>query len=422
MSFLRSSTGITIIAGPFVDKADGFTPLTTLTVSAITCGLYKGASRTSITLAASGTAHDCVHVVDGYYSVELTSTDTNTPGPLRVTFSDAANFLPVWENFTVLDSNIYDSLVDNSAALQVAVAANGLAAASIATGAITAAKFAAGAIDNAALATNAVQEIVDGILNEANASHVTTGTIGEAIRNAAAGTLRYNTMQAGSTSTSWILAAAEPSVDTHFDNCFVCIVAGIGSGQCRRVISYNGTTKACTVRASLGVDNTSKYIVIGGDQVGLSMTQALPSSPTANTVGEGLKRADGLPTDPASQSVVIAATNVITTALPPALVAGRMDSNMGSLVSSSIAAGRLKDSALGIVSSTFAAGTLSLTQGTTNLTETTNDHYAGRTIVFTGGQLAGQAATITAYNGSSKMLTFTAVTDLPENGAAFVIV
>lgn len=87
----------------------------------------------------------------------------------------------------------------------------------------------------------------------------------------------------------------------------------------------------------------------------------------------------------------------------------------------STAADNLEASAEGIVASTCASGS-STTLIKTNLTETTNDHYNGRTIVFTSGALSGLAASISDYNGASKDITVAAVTEAPSNGDTFVIV
>jgi len=89
------------------------------------------------------------------------------------------------------------------------------------------------------------------------------------------------------------------------------------------------------------------------------------------------------------------------------------------------AAGAAKQLALlaGAVTGFIAvSGTLSTTQMTTNLTETTDDHYKNRTLIWTTGTLGGQGTEITAYNGTSKMLTFTAVTEAPIAGDSFIIV
>lgn len=75
-----------------------------------------------------------------------------------------------------------------------------------------------------------------------------------------------------------------------------------------------------------------------------------------------------------------------------------------------------------IVSGAAVTGTLSTTQMTTDLTEATNDHYNSRIIVWITGDLAGQATDITDYDGGTKTLTFTAVTEAPADGDDFVIV
>lgn len=85
------------------------------------------------------------------------------------------------------------------------------------------------------------------------------------------------------------------------------------------------------------------------------------------------------------------------------------------------AADNLQKSALGIVSGTVSTGSTT-TIVTTNLSETTNDHYNGRTIVFTSGNLAGQAATVSDYSGSNGQLTVTTLTEAPANTDLFVIV
>lgn len=86
---------------------------------------------------------------------------------------------------------------------------------------------------------------------------------------------------------------------------------------------------------------------------------------------------------------------------------------------------QLESSASTIVTGNPVAGTLSTTEMTTNLTETTDDHFNGRVLVFTSGTLSGQATNITDYDGASKKLTFTALTEAPQTGGqltSFVIV
>ena len=93
-----------------------------------------------------------------------------------------------------------------------------------------------------------------------------------------------------------------------------------------------------------------------------------------------------------------------------------------SISGSTAAADRLEASAETIVVGAAATGTLSTTQMTTDLTETTDDHYSGRIIIWTSGVLKDQGTDITDYDGTTKMLTYSAITESPSNGDSFVIV
>ncbi|MCA9868706.1 MAG: hypothetical protein KC410_19615 [Anaerolineales bacterium] len=75
----------------------------------------------------------------------------------------------------------------------------------------------------------------------------------------------------------------------------------------------------------------------------------------------------------------------------------------------------------GLARGTAITGTLTTSAFTTNLTEATSDHYVGRTLTFISGALAQQMTTILDYNGSTKVMTVTAMTDAPANGDKFVI-
>jgi len=81
----------------------------------------------------------------------------------------------------------------------------------------------------------------------------------------------------------------------------------------------------------------------------------------------------------------------------------------------------MKDAAKGIIVGTAMAGTLSTTMMTTDLTESTNDHFNGRVITWITGALKGQSTDITAYDGGAKKPTYSAVTEAPAAGDMFVI-
>jgi len=113
MQYLRKSTAVTIMFGPFVDKADGVT----LKTDATTITDIDHAS-TGIFLSKAGAAAAIRHanvtasVADAYgmMKVTLDTTDTNTTGTLDVLFAKAATYLPVNKEFMVLEQVVYDVL------------------------------------------------------------------------------------------------------------------------------------------------------------------------------------------------------------------------------------------------------------------------------------------------------------------------
>ena len=102
--------------------------------------------------------------------------------------------------------------------------------------------------------------------------------------------------------------------------------------------------------------------------------------------------------------------------------ANPLDANIVSVNSVTAAAVQMAIAAQEMISGTAITGTLSVTQMSTNLTEATNDHYKDAFIIWTGGVLKGQRKEITAYNGTTKVLTFKTATDIPANTDPFLIV
>jgi len=123
--FLRQSTKTSIVLGPFVDDADGKTAETGLTVGSIDVDLYKFSNTVpqAITTAITpndgsdsdtGNDNDMDHIANGYYSLELSTGNTDTCGPLKIT-ANISGALPVWADFHVLEEAIYDALFAASA-------------------------------------------------------------------------------------------------------------------------------------------------------------------------------------------------------------------------------------------------------------------------------------------------------------------
>lgn len=101
--------------------------------------------------------------------------------------------------------------------------------------------------------------------------------------------------------------------------------------------------------------------------------------------------------------------------------ASPLDVNVSQLDSSATAAARAAWGFRALITGTAMTGTLTTTSFTTSLSETTNDHYNGRTLTFISGALAGQMTTITDYDGASKRVTVTAMTEAPAHLDQFVI-
>jgi len=105
---LRQSTARTILIGPFLDDTDGKTPETALDVTTIDCDLYKGSTKSDLSLTASGGDNDCVHVANGYYSFEITTGNSDTLANGRLSFN-VSGAMPFWEDFMVVSQQFWDS-------------------------------------------------------------------------------------------------------------------------------------------------------------------------------------------------------------------------------------------------------------------------------------------------------------------------
>ncbi len=106
---LKQSTAITFRIGPFLDDTDGKTAETGLTIAQADIQISKAGGAFAQTSASPTTTHD----TDGWYQCPLTATDTNTLGMLTVQIA-MSGALPVWEHFTVVPANVFDSLISGS--------------------------------------------------------------------------------------------------------------------------------------------------------------------------------------------------------------------------------------------------------------------------------------------------------------------
>lgn len=109
-TFLKQSTASTIILGPFVDETDGRTAESALTISQADIRL----SKNSAAFAQTNNSAGATHMENGYYSIPLDATDSNTVGRLRVAVNESGA-LPVWRDFMVLAASVYDAIFGSTA-------------------------------------------------------------------------------------------------------------------------------------------------------------------------------------------------------------------------------------------------------------------------------------------------------------------
>ena len=119
MNFLKQSTAVDIALGPFVDETDARTAETALTISQADVRLKKNGGA----WAQKNQASSATHEENGWYEVSLDATDTNTLGILVVAVNEAGA-LPVWERFTVVPANVYESLITGTEWLEATTLRN----------------------------------------------------------------------------------------------------------------------------------------------------------------------------------------------------------------------------------------------------------------------------------------------------------
>jgi hypothetical protein len=376
MFILRQSTVKDIKLGPFVDKTDGVTYEVGMAAAMDHATTGVRLSKNGAAFADRAEATEPVYDAFGYYLVKLDTTDTNTVGTLKVIFGDVAVCLPCEANFQVIEEAVFDALYAASAA-GFGTAQTGDAYAIVAHADYGNAKLVRSTTPANPLDVSATGEAGLDFANIKDATgphtlaNITVPTV------TTTGTCTTNTDMRGTDS-------AMPA--TEDGSSFTALPAvTLANG------AHGGAAATIALQTPINANVSSQNNIDFGAAQKASITAAVPTA--AQTRAE-------IDTN----STQLAAIKVITDALTAA------------------AAAKLAASAGTIVSAAAAAGTLSTTQMTTTLTEATNDHYSGRVVIWTSGVLQNQATDITDYDGATKMLTYTAVTEAPTADDTFIIV
>ena len=380
--FLKQSTASqSVIIGPFVDKTDGNTQETGLTIANTDIRLSKNGGNLAAKTSGGGT-----HDEEGWYTITLDATDTNTVGMLQLFCHIEASALPVYHEFDVIEEAVYVDMFASSAAGYAGITE--MAAAQTDLDTLTAGvTLAAGAVTDASLAGGL--EIV---------FETDFGTNYNTTRNA------WVTNGTDFIGTGWNVAKtgyALTTADWNVGKTGYSLTATTGLGAQTANITGNLSGSVGSVTGAVGSVTGSVGSVTGA--VG-SVTGAVGSvTGHTNQTGDTYAIANGAAGFVAIDTVVDD-IKVVTDAL------------------GSAGAANLALSAAGIIGGVAEAGTLSTTVMTSDLTGYVNDELIGRTIIWTGGDADGQATDVTDYASAAGTVTYTAITTLPAAGDTFVIV
>lgn len=192
--FLKQSTAVDVMLGPFLDETTGKDIEGGLTITQPDIRLSKNGG----TFAQKSAAQTLTHGENGWYPANLSTTDTNTLGTLLVAVHESGA-LPVWREFLVVPTNVYDSFFSTDF-LQV-----------------DAVSFANNVITDASIALSAVAKL----------RAVATGTA-----------------DSGSTTTMVDTERVEAGTD-YWKGCLIVFGSTL-SGQTRLITGFNPTTDTIT--------------------------------------------------------------------------------------------------------------------------------------------------------------------------------
>lgn len=178
MKILRQSTAVTLKLGPFLSTTDAATASTALTIAQadVTLFLNNGAG------AQKHSATSATHDTGGVYGVPFDTTDTGTLGPFKPLINKSGA-LPVWDDWTVVPANVYDSLVAGTGTLNANVFQIGGVTQNATNFAAAASVMAIGTVDTTGFAATTVALETSSITTAAAAHWVgrniifTTGTL-----------------------------------------------------------------------------------------------------------------------------------------------------------------------------------------------------------------------------------------------------
>ena len=250
---------------------------------------------------------------------------------------------------------------------------------------------------------------VDLIWDESLAAHQTVLSAGRAMT--LGGVPIAETTATGTPTTTTIQIVAGSTTDSVYNDATVRILSGAGVGQARIITSYVGATKTCNFDEAFTIAPSS------GDAVAISMDHIHPV----------VQIQAGLATE-AKQDIIDTNVDTLNTNVPDVISLAAINAEVDTALAdydgptnaemeartptAAQLAYIVENAATGKPvtfsgTGTTTSGTMALVDGTTP--NATNDQYKGRLLVFNAGTLDEAVTDITAYNGTTKACTVTAV-------------
>ena len=105
--WLRQSTSVTLVVGPFVSSLDGVTPGTALSIPSTIVRLKKSGAATWV---SKSDATAGAHTENGEYNIVLSANDTNVLGFMRLQIT-VTGAMPVWQDYLVIKATAFDAVM-----------------------------------------------------------------------------------------------------------------------------------------------------------------------------------------------------------------------------------------------------------------------------------------------------------------------
>lgn len=119
MKILKQNTGVLVLVGPLVDRTDGVTIVSGVTLSTCSAASIMKHNATASTTVSMRTF---THIQQGVYTLSLATSDTDTLGQLTLYISAPNTVRPFREDYMVVPANVFDSLISGSDYLDANVA------------------------------------------------------------------------------------------------------------------------------------------------------------------------------------------------------------------------------------------------------------------------------------------------------------